>query len=74
MAFKFRPGMRMYEVVWERDGQELFVSILHAEDEAGAIFRAKETFAAYPEIDFYRSGTTVRARLRKLPFLAEDDD
>jgi hypothetical protein len=74
MAFKFRPGMRMYEVVWERDGEKLFVSILHAEDEAGAIARAEECLAGSPDMDFDRSGSTVHARLHKLPFLAEDDD
>ena len=74
MTFKFRPGMRMYEVVWERDGEKLFVSILHAEDDAGAVARAEESLAELPDIDFDRSGATVPARLHKLPFLAEDDD
>ena len=72
MAFKFLPGMKMYEVVWERDDEKLYVAVLHAADEAGAIARAEETFAEHPEIDFDRSGATVRARLHKLPFLAED--
>jgi hypothetical protein len=74
MAFKVQPGMKMYEVVWERDGEKLCVVILHAADEAGAISRAEETFAEHPETDFDRGGTTVRARIHKLPFLAEDDD
>ncbi|MCP3372632.1 hypothetical protein [Bradyrhizobium cajani] len=75
MVFKFQPGMKMYEVVWERDGEKLHEAVLHAADEAGAISRAEEIFAEHPEIDFDRSGdTTVRARLHKMPFLAEDDD
>ena len=74
MVFKFQAGMEMYEVVWERDGEKLHVAYLHAEDEAGAIARAEETFTEHPEIDFDRSGATVRARLHKLPFLAEDDN
>jgi hypothetical protein len=74
MTFKFRPGMRMYEVVWERDGEKLFVSILHAEDETGAIARAEESLAGLPDIDFDRSGATVHARLYELPFRAEDGD
>jgi len=66
MIFKFQAGMKMYEVVWERDGEKLFVAVLHAANEAGAISRAEETFAEHPEIDFDRSGTTVRARLHEL--------
>ncbi len=74
MVFKFQPGTKMYEVVWERDGEKLYVAVRHAADEAGDISRAEGTFAEHPEIDFDRSGTTVRARLHKLPFLTEDDD
>jgi hypothetical protein len=70
MVFKFQPGMKMYEVVWERDGKKLHIMNLHAADKAGAISRAEETFAELPEIDFDRSDTTVHARL--LPF--QDDD
>jgi hypothetical protein len=66
MVFRFQAGMKMYEVVWERDGEKLHVAVLHAADEAGAISRAEETFAEHPEIDFDRSGTTVRASLHKL--------
>jgi hypothetical protein len=64
----------MYEVVWERDGEKLFVSILHAEDEAGAIVRAEESLAGSPDMDFDRRGATVYARLHKLPYLVEDND
>jgi hypothetical protein len=71
MAFKYQPGMRMYQVVWERGGEELFVSVLHAEDEAGAIAKTEESLAGFPEMDFDRSGTTVHARLYKFCF-AED--
>jgi hypothetical protein len=73
MAFKFRPGMRTYEVVRERNGEKLFVFTLHAEDEAGAIARAEECLAQSPDMDFDRGGSTVHARLHRLPFLAEDD-
>lgn len=73
MAFKFQSGMKMYEVLWERDGEVLFIANLHAANEAGAISRAEEMFTEHPELDFDRSNTTVRARLQKLPY-AEDDD
>ena len=73
MVFKFQASMEMYEVVWERDGEKLHVTILHAADEAGAICRAEEMFADHPELDFDHSGATVRARLHRLPFLGEDD-
>jgi hypothetical protein len=46
---------------------------LHAADEAEAISRAEEVLAEHPELDFDRSDTTVRARLQKPPFVAEDD-
>jgi hypothetical protein len=36
MAFKFQSGMKMYEVIWERDGEVLFIANLHAANEAGA--------------------------------------
>lgn len=39
MAFKFQSGMKIYDVVWERDGEMLHVMVLHAADEAGAIAR-----------------------------------
>ena len=63
VAFKFPRGMKMYEVAWERDGEKLFVTVLHAADEAGAISRAEENLIEHPEIDVDRSGATVRARL-----------
>jgi hypothetical protein len=74
MTSKFQPGMRMYEVVWERDGEKLFVMIHHAEDDTGAIERAEEILAGTPDMDFDRRGAAVHARLHRLPFLAEDDD
>jgi hypothetical protein len=74
MAFKFQSGMKMYEVIWELDGEKLHIMNLHAADEAGAIARAEEIFAEHPELDFDRTGTTVRARLQKLPNVAQDDD
>ncbi len=49
MVFKFQSGMKMYEVVWERDGERLHVAVLHAADEAGAISRAEENFAQHRE-------------------------
>ena len=74
MVFKFQPGMKMYEVVWERDGEKRHVALLQAADETGAISRAEETFAEYPEIDFDPNGATVHARLYNLPPSAEGDD
>jgi hypothetical protein len=65
--------MKMYEVLWQRDGEKLWTMNLHAADEAGAISRAEEVLAEHPELDFDRSDTTVRARLQKPPFVAEDD-
>jgi hypothetical protein len=40
MAHDYRPGMKMYQVVWERDGNRVATRALHAADEADARSRA----------------------------------
>jgi hypothetical protein len=39
-----RPGMKMYQVVWERDGERIYTCALHAADEADARSRAEARF------------------------------
>lgn len=46
MVYQWRPGMKMYEAIWERDGERVFGWCMHAANEqdvlaeAGAFFRA----------------------------------
>jgi hypothetical protein len=37
--------MRFYEVVWKRDGQEIYGCSIHADDEADAIVRGEAVHA-----------------------------
>jgi hypothetical protein len=55
MAHDFRPGMKMYQVVWERDGERIATHALHAADEADARSRAEASLAKHPEHDFDRT-------------------
>jgi hypothetical protein len=41
MAHHYRPGMKMYQVIWERDGERGYTCALFAEDEADARSRAE---------------------------------
>jgi hypothetical protein len=73
MAHDFRPGMKMYQVVWERDGERIATHALHAADEADARSRAEASLAKHPEHDFDRTGTTVRVRVITFPLSLDDD-
>jgi hypothetical protein len=73
MAYEYRPGMKMYQVVWEQDGERVATVALHAADEADARLRAEAHFAEHPELDFDRTGTTVRVRVITFPLSPDDD-
>ena len=73
MAHEYRPGMKFYQVVWERDGERLATCALHAAKEADALSRAEARYAEHPEDDFDRSGTTVRVRVITFPLSLDDD-
>ena len=73
MAHDWRPGMKMYQVVWERDGKRVATHALHAADEADARSRAESSLAEHPEFDFDRAGTTVRVRVITFPLSLDDD-
>lgn len=74
MAHHYRPGMKMYQVVWERDGERIHTCALHAADEADARSKAEVILADIPECDFDRAGTTVRVRIITFPLSLNDDD
>jgi hypothetical protein len=65
MPHEYRPGMKMYEVVWERAGKRVGIYCVHAANEADALSHAEAFFAEHPEHDFPggRDGTTARAAL-----------
>lgn len=69
----YQPGMKMYQVIWERDGERLCTLSTHAADEAGAISIAEAIFADHPELNFPRDGATVRVRVITSPLSANDD-
>ena len=73
MAHYYRPGMKMYQVIWERDGERLATVALHAADETDARSRAEALLEAQPETDFDRTGTTVRVRIITFPISRDDD-
>jgi hypothetical protein len=76
MAHHYRPGMKMYQVVWERDGERIHTCALHAADEADARSRAEAMLAGpadIPEYSFDRAGTTVRVRVITFPLSLDDD-
>jgi hypothetical protein len=62
MAHDYQPGMQMYQVIWERDGERIATHALHAADEADARSRAEAFLATQPQYDFDRTGTTVQVR------------
>ena len=69
----YRPGMKMYRVIWERDGERLCTLATHAADEAGAISIAEAFFADNPECNFPREGATVRVRVITFPLSPDGD-
>jgi hypothetical protein len=76
MAHHYRPGMKMYQVVWERDGERIHTCALHAADEADAHSRAEAMLAGLaeiPEYNFDLAGTTVRVRVITFPLSQNDD-
>jgi hypothetical protein len=70
MTHEYRPGMKMYQVIRERDGERLATVALHAAD---ARSRAEALLDAQPETDFDRTGTTVRVRVITFPISRDDD-
>jgi hypothetical protein len=69
---EYRPGWKMYHVVWERDGERLATYALHAANEADALSRAEASLAEHPEHDFDRTGTTVPVRVITFPLSLDD--
>jgi len=63
MPHEYRPGMKMYEIVWQRDGRRVGTYCVHAANEADALSHAEAFFAEHPEHDFPggRDGATARA-------------
>ncbi len=58
MAYK--PGMKMYEVVWERDGRVIFSFHTHAASATDAVYEGEGHLAEQPEdIVDGREGATV---------------
>jgi hypothetical protein len=74
MAYDYRPGMKMYQVIWERNGERIATYALHAADEADARSKAEISLTeGHPEQDFDRTGTTVRVRAITFPLSADGD-
>jgi hypothetical protein len=73
VVHEFRPGMKMYQVSWERDGKRVLTHVLHAADEIDARSKAETDLADHPEYDFDPSGTTVRVRVITFPLNLNDD-
>jgi hypothetical protein len=63
VAQEYPPGRRMYQVVWERDGEGVATHALHAADEADARSSAEAFPAKHPARDFDRAGTTLWVRV-----------
>jgi hypothetical protein len=73
MAHEYRPGMKMYQVIWERDGKRVLTYALHAADETDAQSTAEAFLIEHPEYDFPRTGTAVRVRVITFPLNLNDD-
>ena len=72
MIHEYRPGRKMYVVVWELEGELRCRFSTHAEDEADAISIAQSYFAEHPEDDFPgREGMTVSVRDAETFFRSE---
>jgi hypothetical protein len=69
----WRQGMKMYQAVWERDGERVATYALPAADEADALSTAEAFFAEHPEFNFPRDGVTARARVITFPLNNDDD-
>lgn len=67
MAHRYRPGMKMYQVVWEREGERICTHALHAADAADALSAAEAFIAEHPECNFPRDGVTARVRVITFP-------
>jgi hypothetical protein len=76
MAHLYRPGMKMYQVIWERDGGRMYEHIGHAADEADACSRAEASVAELAESQKFnvnRIGITVRVRVITSALELNDD-
>jgi hypothetical protein len=64
VKYEWRPGMKMYEAVWERDGKRVWVWSMHAANEQDVIAFAEAFFLEHPELEFpgRLPGTTVRVQ------------
>ena len=68
-------GMKFYEAVWKRDGQEIFRMHMHAIDETTFMEKALAHIAEYPIADGLE-GTTVEigfGESRPAPYQPEDE-
>jgi hypothetical protein len=73
VAYRFHPGMRMYQVEWRREGVLVSQFAAHAVDEADIIGCAEDFFAEHPECDWAeRQGDTVHVSLVKLRNSSQD--
>ena len=73
MAHDYRPGMKMYQVIWERDGERICTVALHAADEIDAQSKAERSLTEPGSNDFDRAGTTVRVRVITFPLSLDND-
>jgi hypothetical protein len=63
MPLEYRPSMKMYEVVWERDGECVSRFYVDAASELDAISGAEAFLAEYPKFNFDRSYAAVHVRI-----------
>jgi hypothetical protein len=73
MAYDYRPGMKMYQVVWERDGERIATVALHASDETDAQSKAETSLTEHAPHDFDPTGTTIRVRAITFPLDPDGD-
>jgi hypothetical protein len=64
VAHKWRPGMQFYEIIWMRDGEEIYRCSRHAANEADAIAAGERDFAKHikARVQGDLEGTTVEVR------------
>jgi hypothetical protein len=57
-------AMQFYEIIWMRDGEEIYRCSRHATNEADAIAAGERDFAKHikPHVQCYLEGTTVEIR------------
>ena len=73
MAYDYRTGMKMYQVIWERDGERIATVALHASDETDAQSKAETSLTDHAPHDFDRTGTTIRVREITFPLSPDSE-